>query len=230
MRESFNEYKKTLEPNLMKFDYLYSGDAISSTDSSFSELKNNNIMSPLFIIKTINNIYEESINNMINKSKSIIINKSNINMPILKEVKKLTTNLSIPGKIIIAGIDVHYAFCGKNAINELFNAVSTCEKSAVFPHYFYKTINNVFYSPLIIEEEGISIIYVTDAAIQSLVYSIQNMDYIIKKDGVDINGSNYWKHTINYKLFDCNFNSYKIVIKDISKIRDDKIKKILNGN
>lgn len=219
MRESFNEYKKTLEPNLMKFDYLYSGDAISSTDSSFSELKNNNIMSPLFIIKTINNIYEESINNMINKSKSIIINKSNINMPILKEVKKL-------------GIDTYYAFCGKNAINDLFNAVSTCEKSAVFPHYFYKIylINNVFYSPLIIEEEETSIIYVTDAAIQSLVYSIQNMDYIIEKDNIDINGSNYWKHTINYKLFDCNFNSYKIIIKDISKVRDDKIKEILNGN
>jgi hypothetical protein len=54
VRESFNEYKKTLEQNLMGITYLYDGDAISSTDESYSEIKTTPLTSPTFIITTIN--------------------------------------------------------------------------------------------------------------------------------------------------------------------------------
>jgi hypothetical protein len=68
-------------------------------------------------------------------------------------------------------------------------------------------------------------LYVVDNSIQSLVYSLQNMDYVIEP----IDNNNFeWKHTINYNLYDCRFNSYKISIKDVSKLRNDKINKILN--
>ena len=64
-------------------------------------------------------------------------------------------------------------------------------------------------------------------SIQSLVYSIQNMDYTIES----VNDDNIeWKHTITYNLYDCKFNSYKLSIRDVSKLRIDKINKILDGN
>ena len=104
------------------------------------------------------------------------------------------------------------------------------ESNRPFPGYFYKIerftgLNlDIFYSPLIEESDGETIIYATDKSFQSLVYSIQNMDYRIDK-----NGTNYL-HTLDYKLYDCSYNSYKIVIKNISKMRQDKINKILNGD
>jgi hypothetical protein len=104
------------------------------------------------------------------------------------------------------------------------------DKTRSFPGYFYKidSYNNInlelFYSPLIEEDKGESIMYLVDSGIQSLVYSIQNMTYDVEKF------EDEWKHTINYSLYDCNYNSYKLIIKDLSKIREDKINKILDGN
>jgi hypothetical protein len=85
---------------------------------------------------------------------------------------------------------------------------------------------DVFYSPLINDDDELTL-YVVDNSIQSLVYSLQNMDYVI--ESID-NNNLEWKHTINYSLYDCRFNSYKISIKDVSKLRNDKINKILNGD
>ena len=86
---------------------------------------------------------------------------------------------------------------------------------------------DVFYSPLVVEDEDEMVLYVVDNSIQSLVYSIQNMDYTIEP----IDDDNLeWKHTINYNLYDCRFNSYKLSIREISRLRNDKINKILNGN
>lgn len=218
MRESFSEYRKTLESNIIKFSYLYSGDVLSCSDITFSELiPNNSGVSPKFIINTITDIYEKSIKRMIDKSESFIINKSDLNLPILKKIEKYN-------------IKTRYVFCGKNALNEYFH---NTYYSFVFPDYFYKKQSighvNIFYSPLIFEEENTSVIYVTDAGIQSLVYTVQNMIYDIKKDNIFINDSYYWKHTMNYQLFECDYKSYKIIIKDVSKIRDDRIFEILNN-
>ena len=85
MRESFSEYKKVLEQNLMKVSYLYNGDVISSTDSQYIEIKNSPLTSPSFIINGIVNIYQESFNMVFSKSREFIvpiesINSKDINM------------------------------------------------------------------------------------------------------------------------------------------------------
>ena len=73
MRESFTEYKKTLEQNLMNISYLYNGDVISSHYSCYIEIKNSPLTSPSFIINSMSNIYQESIDMMISKSKEFVI-------------------------------------------------------------------------------------------------------------------------------------------------------------
>ena len=79
MRESFSEYKKVLEQNLMKVSHLYNGDVISSIDSQYTEIKNSPLTSPSFIINSIVKIYQESIDIMIGKSKEYIIPLESIN-------------------------------------------------------------------------------------------------------------------------------------------------------
>jgi hypothetical protein len=73
VRESFSEYKKTLEQNLMNICYLYNVDVISSIESQYIEVKNSPLTYPSFIINSIINIYQESIDIMISKSKEFII-------------------------------------------------------------------------------------------------------------------------------------------------------------
>jgi len=219
VRESFTEYKKTLEQNLMNISYLYNGDVISSIISQYTEVKNSNIISPTFIINTIVNIYQESIDMMIDRSKEFIITLESIN------------SINIFDKISELGIEPLYIFCSDRS-RRFFSMVKSNNTSA-FPSYLYpidkyvSTNVSVFYSPLIKDDYDELILYVVDKSIQSLVYSIQNMDYIIDSNCGENLG---WKHTINYNLYDCKFNSYKLSIRDVSRLRNDKINHILNDN
>jgi hypothetical protein len=61
VKESFEEYKKTIEDNLINFTYLYDGDVIDSEIRYYEEIRNNNKVSPNFIINFIKKIYDESI-------------------------------------------------------------------------------------------------------------------------------------------------------------------------
>jgi hypothetical protein len=232
VRESFNEYKKTLELNLMGITYLYDGDAISSTDESYSEIKTTPLTSPTFIITTIIKIYNESIKNMISKSKEIIIPEESI-------TKSTVFGGNILDKLTEMGIKPLYIFVSKKG-SKLFGITKKPEINRAFPGYFYNIERfiglhlDIFYSPLVVEEDGESVLYVTDKSFQSLVYSIQNMDYKIIPQN-EINGDKpyneiEWLHTLDYKLYDCSYNSYKIIIKNVSKIREDKINQILDGN
>ena len=220
MRESFSEYKKTLEQNLMNISYLYNGDIISSCDSQYSEIKNSPLTSPSFIINSIVNIYKESFNVAFNKSKEFIIPLESISD---------SKNLNIFDKISELSINPLYIFCSDKS-RKLFGLSKNSNNTNFFPFYFYSlefigSNINIFYSPLILDEE--MVLYVFDNSIQSLVYSIQNMDYTIES----VNDDNIeWKHTITYNLYDCKFNSYKLSIRDVSKLRIDKINKILDGN
>ena len=224
MRESFTEYKKTLEQNLMNISYLYNGDVISSADSCYIEIKNSPLTSPSFIINSISNIYQESIDMMISKSKEFIIPLESLN-----DVGK---DVNMFDKISELGIKPLYIFCSDKS-RKLFGISKSKTNTSDFPSYFYPIdkyigINvDVFYSPLIKDEDGESVLYVTDKSFQSLVYSIQNMDYKIEQNDKD---NIEWKHTMEYNLYDCRFNSYRLSIKNLSKLRNDKINKILNGN
>lgn len=225
MKESFEEYKKTLEPNLSNLSFLYNGDVLSSTDSYYSNIKSSEKTSPSFIISTIENIYNESFKMMIDKSETIVISKESI-------------KLSVGGKgniidVIIEELKLKpsYIFTS-NKSKTFFSSLKRVDDTRSFPGYFYNierysNMNlEIFYSPLIEETEGESIMYLVDSGIQSLVYSIQNMTYDIEI----VDEFDKWKHTINYNLYDCNYKSYKLIIKDLSKIREDKINKLLDGN
>jgi hypothetical protein len=220
VRESFTEYKKTLEQNLMSISYLYNGDVISSVDSQYTEIKNSPLTSPSFIINSIVNIYQQSFNIMTTKCKEFIIPLESLN------------DSNMFDKISELSIKPLYIFCSDKS-RKLFGMSKSSNNTSTFPSYFYPIdkyigINiDVFYSPLIKDDDDELILYAVDKSIQSLVYSIQNMDYTIDPND---NENLEWKHTINYNLYDCKFNSYKLSIRDVSRLRNDKINKILDGN
>ena len=207
----------------MSISYLYNGDVISSVDSHYVEIKNSPLTSPSFIINGIVNIYQESFKNMIDKSKEFVIPEESLG-DFRQEV--------IFDRITELGIKPVYIFCSDKG-KKLFGITKNPGTTSDFPPYFYNIdkyphINlEIFYSPLIKEDDDESILYVVDNSIQSLVYSIQNMDYKIEPND-DINAE--WKHTMFYSLYDCRFNSYKLSIRNVSRLRNDKINKILNGN
>ena len=224
MRESFTEYKKTLEQNLMNISYLYNGDVISSHYSCYIEIKNSPLTSPSFIINSMSNIYQESIDMMISKSKEFIIPLESLN-----DVGK---DVNMFDKISELGIKPLYIFCSDKS-RKIFGISKNSNNTSAFPSYFYSIDKyvgmnvDVFYSPLVVEDEDEMVLYVVDNSIQSLVYSIQNMDYSIEANDKD---NLEWKHTMIYNLYDCRFNSYKLSIRNVSRLRHDKINKILNGN
>jgi hypothetical protein len=224
VRESFTEYKKTLEQNLMNISYLYNGDVISSVDSQYTEIKNSPLTSPSFIINSIVNIYQESFDIVKNKSKEFVIPEESI--------IGIGDKGNIFDKIYELGIKSNYIFCSDKG-KKLFGPILKSSSTSAFPYYFYSIdkvigINvEIFYSPLINEDDDEIILYVTDGSIQSLVYSIQNMDYKIEQNDKD---NIEWKHTMFYNLYDCRFNSYKLSIRNVSRLRNDKINKILDGN
>lgn len=217
MRETFDEYKETLEKNFINFTYLYDGDILFSKNLSYTETVNNHSISPSFIIRTIDKIYRQSFRNLIGKSKDIIISydfsKNDLSS---QKIFSLIDNLNIKPV---------YVFCSDNS-KKYFGI--TKEQNGPFPKYFYniQTIYNKNYdlytSPMVENDDDEIVLYVSDSSIQSLVYSIQNMEYEIVDDGLKKN------HTIKYPFYECDFNSYKVVIKDVSKIRDEKIDKILS--
>lgn len=222
MRESFSEYKKTLDQVLSNIDYLYSGDVISSFEKDYQEVRKSPLTSPTFIINSIVNIYNESLKNMFDRSSEVVIPKESINDE-TNLIDLITTKI---------GYDPGFIFCS-DSTKRFFSNSKISKSINSLPSYFYSIdrfvgINlNVYYSPIIKENEGEQIIYATDRSIQSLVYSIQNMDYLIEK--VDDDNSN-WSHKIVYSFFNCKFKSTKIVIRNVSTIRQSKINEILNGN
>jgi hypothetical protein len=220
MRESFNEYKSTIEDNLINFSYLYDGDVIDSDIRYYREFRNNEKISPSLIINCIKQIYDESI--------EVMLNKEHKKVNIVKE-----NNDGLSKKIIKAIIELHkknfdptYVFTSDNV--DIVGIKEVNDKRP-FPSYFYKKIIftnfgfDVYKCPLIIDHSDDVSIYITDKSIQSLVYSIQNMEYKVEKI------SEGHEHTIKYNFYNCDYNVYKINIKDLSKIRDEKISNILNG-
>lgn len=229
MRETFEEYKSTIENNIIKFTYLYDGDVLSSKNESYSEILKHGSVSPLPIINCISDIYDKSIKSMMDRSieKVIGIKNNNIlNIPgneadnifyCIDELKNKTNNFK-----------PLYVFCSENS-RKLFGIPNKMSNNKPFPshlydiHKFHSKSYDLYLAPLIDDNEDEFHVYVIDKSIQSLVYSIQNMEYDIEKISSDS-----YKHTINYKLYDCDFTCYKLVIKDISQIREDKINQLLN--
>jgi hypothetical protein len=232
MRESFLEYKKTIEQNLINIGHLYSGDIISSVSVDYAEIKDKSLTSPSFIINTIVDIYNKSFQKMMDRSKEIII-----------PIENLKENFIFNEDILCKNLDINpaYIFCSES--DKLFFGPFTKNNlGRPLPDYLYcineyfNIHSEVFYSPFIKENPDEIVMYVVDAPIQGLVYSIQNMDYQIEPISYKVNEvkefipniTSKWRHKMTYNLYDCKFNSYKVCIREVSKIRNDKINKILN--
>lgn len=196
---------------------MYDGDVKSSIEMNYSKVINNHSVSPLFIIESFNYIYKESFKIVFKKSKEISIPFD-------------LSKLDLDGDKILSLIDdleikPLYIFCSDKSKSR-FGIIKN--NTGPFPPYFYniKKIYNknydLYYSPLIEEDDNEVVLYVTDSSFQSLVYTIQNMEYNIENDGKEKN------HTLKFPFYECDFNSYKISIKDISKIRNEKIENILS--
>ena len=172
MRESFNEYKKTLESNLVSIDYLFSGDVISSVDMSYSELKMNKSTSPSLIINCFEKIYKESFDILKSKSSEIVITQESLTVgdvdQFISRVKDMTS------------LDYKYFFMSNKAFSYMGFVFHLDEKRSL-PGYFYRMTSGnpvtFYFSPEIKDDDDTYIIYASDLPFQSLVYGIQNMDY-----------------------------------------------------
>jgi hypothetical protein len=215
MKESFYEYKKTIEANLLNISFLYSGDVISSIECSYEEQILNNINnSPKFIINSLDFIWEWSVNQMVKNTIGEVISvldfeKLDINGLWLEDLINSLNIESFTPRFIFINSTKYLGILRNNERKPL-------------PEYFYSVRKSkdlqIYKIPIINEVEGQVDIYITDKPIQSLVYVLQNMEYKISGN----------IHRMNYNLYNCDYRCYKITVKSIIKMRDDKISKLLS--
>lgn len=212
---AFSEYKKSLEDILQNVSFLYSGDIISSYDKSVSLKLKHRSFSPELIRLMLLDIYNESISYMISKSNQISISSESV-----KNIYEVLESANNPSFIF-------YSSNSKMSLKLSDNDFP--DAKSFLPNFFYdriKLLNNVsgFYCPNIEDNLDDSHLIISDKPIQSLVWSLQNMDYqILFSDG-------FYEHKINYSIYECDFNSQIIHIKNINKIRDEKLTHLLNDN
>lgn len=224
MRESFNEYKKTLDRALMSIEYLYAGDINSSLPQrSYFESKTSPLTSPSVIQNCIKQIYKDSFDIVKSRAKEITIpdvTGTPTEVGIL--TSKMDSMLSYPNK---------YIFTSKSSYNYIGFDSFRIDNSRGLPGYLYELTrivgahSRVYYSPEVEESDDSYTIYATDHPFQSMVYSLQNMEYIISQDPIN---DMSWVHEVKYSLYDCKFSSVKIIIKNLGLLRNEKLNQILS--
>jgi hypothetical protein len=212
MKETFDEYKNTIESNLMNLSYLYSGDVIAQKKDTYKENINHSKVSPSVIINSIEQIYNESIKEMLIKSKGTQI----VSFDFDKVDKNGKWLIGILDNIRIKDFSSKYIFTNIGVLSRL--GITADNKNKPFPSHFYSVKSDIYVNDLIEYSDNEIVVYLVDRPIQSLVYTIQNMSYIISDKN----------HTIEYDFYHCDYKSYKVIIKDISKYRNDRIDSILN--
>jgi hypothetical protein len=221
--QNFDEYKKTLEDFIQKIKFFYSGDVIKSEEKTFIIRLNHSSISTQSIIEVWNNIYQISFDKMITQSEEIVIHRSNYTN-IYDVIDKLNFTPSI-------------MFFSKNSIGNLdlgpyFNEDLNIKEEGFFPDYFFRRFSiisngldiNSYQSPLIEDSVDDCSFYLVDSAIQSSVWILQNMTYVINR------GFSSNEHVIKYPVYDCNFKSIKIRVINTQVLREEKINKILDDN
>lgn len=225
--KEIKDYPKTWENFIQDRKFLYAGDIISSQDMNFQMKLSHSSQSPEFFKQFLIEVYEKSIQNVFTKAEEVKINcvveslehLTNLapqilnyeyvyisHLSVLKLNKKWGTNLLIPSK----------------------------RYTGILPDFFYSKLIyripnydlDLFETPLIKDTEDCLDFYFVNNPIQSLLWILQNCDYEITKEKFKMN----YKHSINYPLYDCDFKVIKISIKNIEKLRDDKLNKLLNQN
>jgi hypothetical protein len=221
MNDDFSYHKKQIEDYLINIDCLYSGDIIKSESLKFSKILNHKSHSSILISEIMVNVYDCSFNKMIEKSKELVIHRNKFN-----DVYDLMNDYSLNPKIL---------FYSKNSnlnLNLGGHLIEGSGDKGYLPDYFMRRFKlmsfgrevSAYYSPLIEDSQYDCIFYLVDRPIQSMVWSLQNMEYNI------IQNKNDYTHQINLPIYNCDYEVYKIRVVDTEKIREEKINTLLDGN
>lgn len=219
----FDTYKKTLEDYLQSIEFIYSGDVINSTNLRFAEKKPNTSFSADLFAKMMVEIYNYSIKKMIDKSEDLIIHRNNFT-----DIHELIRSFDFSPKLLFFS-----SKSNKNlnlGANNFFNESE--DGHSFLPTYFsrqFKVMSygievSSFFCPLIDDTEDDCHFYLVDKPIQSMVWSLQNIDYSINKS-FSLN-----EHQIKIPVYDCDFKSIRVRVINTQKLREDKINSILNDN
>ncbi len=221
MNYNFSDYKKQLEDYLINIDFIFSGDIISSEEFKFSKkIKHKNISST-FISDIMVDIYNWSFKRMIDNSKELVIHRSKFN-----DIYDLMEDYSLNPKIL---------FYSKNSnlnLNLGGYLIDGSGDKGYLPDYFMRRFKlmsfgrevSAYYSPLIEDSEDDCYFYLVDKPIQSMVWSLQNMNYKIVENNYQ------FEHIVSFPIYHCDYNVYKIRVVNTQKIREEKINTLLNGN
>jgi hypothetical protein len=216
---NFDNYKKSLENFLQSIDFIYSGDVINSVDKKYvNKLKNSSFSAQLFREMMID-IYNYSFEKMFEKSKEIIIHSSSFS-----DIYELIDKIPINPKIL---------FYSTNSQMNLGLGSHLEDGGHIYlPSYFTRRFKlmsygkevSSYYSPLILDEVDDCHFYLVDKPIQSMVWSLQNMNYSVNK----VVSSN--EHLIEIPVYNCDYEVYKVRVVNTQKFRNDKINSVLNDN
>jgi hypothetical protein len=216
---NFDNYKKSLENFLQSIDFIYSGDVINSVDKKYvNKLKNSSFSAQLFREMMID-IYNYSFEKMFEKSKEIIIHSSSFS-----DIYELIDKIPINPKILF--------YSTNSEMNLGLGSHLEDDGHIYLPSYFTRRFKlmsygkevSSYYSPLILDEVDDCHFYLVDKPIQSMVWSLQNMNYSVNK----VISSN--EHLIEIPVYNCDYEVYKVRVVNTQKFRNDKINSILNDN
>jgi hypothetical protein len=210
------EYKTQLEKELVLSPFMFAGDVINSTELSFVRNLKTKSISKKVIKDCIIDIYKKSFFSMTENSKEIILEKDSLSSE-YSDFYSAITSLDINCK---------YIFSSKRFIS-LFQTDRSPSIDSTMPQYLFPVETPLYShidfmeSSLIKDDNDETIVYITDNPIQSLVYTIQNMDYKIS------NSDTGFIHEITYPYYHCSYNVVKLTIRNISKLRQQKLKELL---
>lgn len=215
------DYKKTLEDFLQKIDFIYSGDVLSSVDKTYVQKLKQSSFSANLCKDMMIDIYNWSFNNMISNSKEVIIHRSNF-IDVYDLIDKMTINPKI----------LFYSQNSNLNLSLGSHVLENEDGNGYLPNYFTRRFKlmsqgvevSAYYSPLIDDTVDDCRFYLVDRPIQSMVWSLQNMNYSINRSF----SSN--EHVVKIPIYNCDYQSYRIRVVNTQKLREDKINSILNDN
>lgn len=217
---NLNNFKTLLEGQLEQTEFIYAGDVIDSTTSLFSQSIEGHGFSPDLVTEMLTGVYNQSFQDMVDNCSEMTINRRDF-----KDLYSLIEELSWTPTILF--------FSTREGLNLELEGELPPNSGSFIPPYFSKRYQlrvsslalngprdleiSAFFSPLIKESATESVFYLVDRPIQSLVWSLQNLEYQIEPN----------QHLISLPVYRCNFQALKIRVVDAQKLRDNKINRVI---
>ena len=221
LKETFEEYKKTILKALSRSSLLCSGSIIQSTDHIFEEFRDMPHVSPDFINKCLIEVYKKTIELFFTKK------YSNYNID-SEKIGRL--NVSLYSQQY--GITPKFAFATLRSYRGVGIDVYT-DDNRYLPNYYYSLIGSTvdctfFMAPMSgyygmpIEEDDTYNFYMIDSPVQDILSIIKNMNYEIFpcEDG--------WNHVMEYPIYDCQYQAICLQARNIQLYRDRVLKGLLS--